>query len=45
MTKNEQKIKTFILKMKEENGKFKEKIGLMKSQVEELKELRKTTKA
>ncbi len=43
-TENEQKIKTFILKMKEVNEELKEKIGLMKSQVENLKELRKITK-
>jgi hypothetical protein len=44
MIENEQKIKTFILKMKEENAKLKEKIRSMKSQDEELK-LMKTTKA
>jgi hypothetical protein len=38
--KNEQKIKMFIQKLK-----FKVKIGLMKSQAKELKEVRKTTKA
>jgi ribosome maturation factor RimP len=41
---NEQNIKTLILKMKEDNEKFKEKIGLMKSLIEELKELRKVAK-
>jgi ribosome maturation factor RimP len=41
---NEQNIKTLILKMKEHNEKFKEKIGLMKSLIEELKELRKVAK-
>jgi hypothetical protein len=39
--KNQQKIKKFILKMKEEKEELKEKIGLMKSQVEKWKELKK----
>ncbi len=38
--KNEQKIKMLIQKLK-----FKVKIGLMKSQAKELKEVRKTIKA
>ncbi len=33
-TKNDQKIKTFIWKMKEKNEEFKEKTWLMKSQIE-----------
>ncbi len=34
-----------IQKMKDKNEELKVKIGLVKSQVEELKELKKTTKA
>jgi hypothetical protein len=45
MIENEQKIKMFILKIKEENEELKEKMGLMKSQAEKLKELRKTVEA
>ncbi len=45
MTKNKQKIKTLIEKLKDENENLKAKTWLMKSQVEELKELRKTIKA
>ncbi len=35
--KNEQNIKMLILKMKEDNKELKEKIGLLKSQIKELK--------
>ncbi len=43
-TKNEHKIKTLILKIKEENEELKEKTRLMKFQIEELKELRNSAK-
>ncbi len=42
---NEQKIKAFIQKLQDENKELKAKTILMKSQVEKLQELRKTTKA
>jgi hypothetical protein len=42
MTENEKNIKTLLLKMKIENEVFKEKIRLMRSQIEKLKELKKT---
>ncbi len=45
MTKNEQKIKMLNTKNEKKNEKLKENIRLMKSQVEELKELREVTKA
>jgi chromosome segregation ATPase len=38
--KNEEKIKAFIQKLQDENKEFKVKTTLMKSQDEELKELR-----
>jgi ribosome maturation factor RimP len=44
MIKSEQKFKTFIFKMKEENVEFKEKTWQMKSHAEKLKELRKMAK-
>ncbi len=44
-TKNEQKIKAFIQKLQDENKQFKAKIILMKSQGEELKELKKIAEA
>ncbi len=40
MIKNEHKIKTLMLIIKEDNKELKEKIGLMKFQIEDL-ELRK----
>jgi hypothetical protein len=42
MTENEKNIKTLLLKMKIENEVFKEKTRLMRSQIEKLKELKKT---
>ncbi len=44
-TKNEQNIKVFILKKQDQNKDLKAKTTLMKSQDEELKELRKMIKA
>lgn len=43
-TKNEHKIKTLILIIEEDNEELKEKIGLMKFQIQELKQLRKMVK-
>jgi hypothetical protein len=44
MIENGQNIKTLILKMKVENEELEEKTRLMKSQIEELKELKKIAK-
>ncbi len=41
MIKNEQKIKTFIQKLQDENKEFKAKTIFKKSQAEELEELKK----
>ncbi len=45
MIQNEQKIKTFIQKLKDENKELKAKIILKKSQVEEFEKLKKMTDA
>jgi hypothetical protein len=45
MIQNEQKIKTFIQKLKDENKELKAKTIFKKSQVEEFEKLKKMTNA
>ncbi len=42
MIENQQKIKTLIQKLKDENQEFKAKTSLMKSHAKELRELKRT---